>query len=146
MVNQQLVMDILINAKKVISKYSINTFFTIDMIDIFPKNIEEEKKFNRELEKISKSIVKDIHGIIYILKEGINTDLGLVNNIKIRNYDSNKKYRGAIDLIVEDFDKYKDSIEFNDNVNFISNSVNDFIEYEDYNIFLYIIRYSNIKA
>ena len=146
MVNQQLVMDILINAKKVISKYSINTFFTIDMIDIFPKNIEEEKKFNRELEKISKSIVKDVHGIIYILKEGINTDLGLVNNIKIRNYDSNKKYRGAIDLIVEDFDKYKDSIEFNDNVNFISNSVNDFIEYEDYNIFLYIIRYSNIKA
>lgn len=146
MVNQQLVMDILINAKKVISKYSINTFFTIDMIDIFPKSIEEEKKFNRELEKISKSIVKDVHGIIYILKEGINTDLGLVNNIKIRNYDSNKKYRGAIDLIVEDFDKYKDSIEFNDNVNFISNSVNDFIEYEDYNIFLYIIRYSNIKA
>jgi hypothetical protein len=139
-------MDILAATQKIISKYDITVFYTIDMIDIFPKNLEEEKNLNKKLEKVSKSIIKDVRGVIYILNEGISTELGLINCIKIRNYDPNKKYRGAIDLLVEDFDKYKDSIQFNDNINYISNSINDFIEYDDYGIFLYIIKHSNIKA
>ena len=139
-------MDIVQAAQKLINKYNIDVSYKIDMIDIFPKSIEEEKQLNKEYNKISSNIKNTIHGNIYILKKEIDSIIGTINNIKVRNYDPKKKYRGAIDLIVNDFDDYKDSIEYKENINFISNDINDFIEYEDYDIFLYIVRNSNVNS
>lgn len=146
MEKKQLVMDIVQAAQKLINKYNIDVSYKIDMIDIFPKSIEEEKQLNKEYNKISSNIKNTIHGNIYILKKEIDSIIGTINNIKVRNYDPKKKYRGAIDLIVNDFDDYKDSIEYKENINFISNDINDFIEYEDYDIFLYIVRNSNVNS
>lgn len=146
MEKKQLVMDIVQVAQKLINKYNIDVSYKIDMIDIFPKSIEEEKQLNKEYNKISSNIKNTIHGNIYILKKEIDSIIGTINNIKVRNYDPKKKYRGAIDLIVNDFDDYKDSIEYKENINFISNDINDFIEYEDYDIFLYIVRNSNVNS
>ena len=139
-------MDIVQAAQKLINKYNIDVSYKIDMIDIFPKSIEEEKQLNKEYNKISSNIKNTIHGNIYILKKEIDSIIGTINNIKVRNYDPKKKYRGAIDLIVNDFDDYKDSIEYKENINFISNDINDFIEYEDYDIFLYVVRNSNVNS
>ena len=146
MEKKQLVMDIVQAAQKLINKYNIDVSYKIDMIDIFPKSIEEEKQLNKEYNIISSNIKKTIHGNIYILKKEMDSIIGTINNIKVRNYDPKKKYRGAIDLIVNDFDDYKDSIEYKENINFISNDINDFIEYEDYDIFLYIVRNSNVNS
>lgn len=146
MEKKQLVMDIVQVAQKLINKYNIDVSYKIDMIDIFPKSIEEEKQLNKDYNKISSNIKNTIHGNIYILKKEIDSIIGTINNIKVRNYDPKKKYRGAIDLIVNDFDDYKDSIEYKENINFISNDINDFIEYEDYDIFLYIVRNSNVNS
>ena len=146
MEKRQLVMDTVQAAQKLINKYNIDVSYKIDMIDIFPKSIEEEKQLNKEYNKISSNIKKTIHGNIYILKKEMDSIIGTINNIKVRNYDPKKKYRGAIDLIVNDFDDYKDSIEYKENINFISNDINDFIEYEDYDIFLYIVRNSNVNS
>ena len=146
MEKKQLVMDIVQAAQKLINKYNIDVSYKIDMIDIFPKSIEEEKQLNKEYNKISSNIKNTIHGNIYILKKEIDSIIGTINNIKVRNYDPKKKYRGAIDLIVNDFDDYKDSIEYKENINFISNDINDFIEYEDYDIFLYVVRNSNVNS
>lgn len=146
MEKKQLVMDIVQATQKLINKYNIDVSYKIDMIDIFPKSIEEEKELNEEYNKISSNGKNTIHGNIYILKKEIDSIIGTINNIKVRNYDPKKKYRGAIDLIVKDFDDYKDSIEYKENINFISNDINDFIEYEDYDIFLYIVRNSNVNS
>ena len=62
-------MDIVQAAQKLINKYNIDVSYKIDMIDIFPKSIEEEKQLNKEYNKISSNIKKTIHGNIYILKK-----------------------------------------------------------------------------
>lgn len=133
-------------SKKIVNNYNIIGPYELDMIDIFPQSIDQEKRLSNELKNISKDIKETVHGNIYILNKKIQTDFGFLKNIKIRNYDSNKKKLGAIDLIVKKFDEYKNNVIFGNNINYISNEINDFIEYDDFNIFLYVVRNSNLDT
>lgn len=138
--------NIIESAIKIIDKYKINNISKIDLIDIFPTSKEDEISLSSELKKISKQTINSIHGKIYILKSSIKTNIGIIDNIKIREFDPKKiKYIGGIDFLVKDFETYKNNIEYKDNINYIKNNINDFIEYEDENIFLYIIKKSNVK-
>ena len=89
---------------------SLKQSLVIDCVTIFSYSEEDYNLLNNEL-KNNRLIDQMTNGNLYYLNNSINTSYGKLDFIKIRKYDEKFiNYRISVDFVIDDFDKYKNSL------------------------------------
>ena len=96
--------------KNEINVINVNRY--IDCITIFSNSDDDYIEWNNRLSYIGRIVDEMSSGNLFYLNNGIATDYGILNFIKIRKYDSNyDKYNVSIDFIIDDYNNYKNSLD-----------------------------------